>query len=67
MAMAMIRASDIDLVVATADSGNAIAVRWLKRLGFRPADEQTIEGKVLFIWTRKCEGTAERFGVLSRR
>jgi hypothetical protein len=50
MAMAMIRASGVKQVVATADAGSDVAVRWLKRLGFRPADEQRIEGKLLFVW-----------------
>jgi len=58
MAMAMIRASQAKQVVATADAGSDVAVRWLKRLGFKPADDQRIEGKLLFIWSRESEGDA---------
>lgn len=52
MAMTMIRAWGIREVVATADAGSAVAVRWLKRLGFEPTGSQPIDGKVLFIWQR---------------
>jgi len=27
-----------------------VAVRWLKRLGFQPAEHQQIAGKLLFVW-----------------
>jgi hypothetical protein len=53
MAMAMIRASGVAQVIATADAGHAAAVRWLKRLGFQPAERQPIAGRVLFVWTNK--------------
>jgi hypothetical protein len=53
MAMDMIRASEVRQVIATADARSAVAVRWLKRLGFRPADSQRIEGKLLFVWNRE--------------
>jgi hypothetical protein len=56
MAMALIRASGVPLVVATADAGNDVAVRWLKRLGFTEAHHQPIKGKLLFVWTRQREG-----------
>lgn len=52
MAMEMIRKSPITQVVATADAGSEVAVRWLKRLGFRPAQRQPIAGKILFVWNR---------------
>lgn len=53
MAMEMIRRSGVAQVVATADAGSEVAVRWLKRLGFRPAQGQPIAGKVLFVWNRE--------------
>src|SRR6266849_2204555 len=46
MAMEMIRTSGVTQVVATADAGSEAAVRWLKRLGFRPAESQRIAGKL---------------------
>jgi hypothetical protein len=52
MAMAMIRASGVATVIATADPGHAAAVRWLHRLGFTPAERQDIEGRILFVWNR---------------
>jgi hypothetical protein len=52
MAMAMIRASGVAQVIATADAGSAAAVRWLKRLGFAMAERQPIAGRVLFVWNR---------------
>jgi|SRR5215471_5493401 len=52
MAMEMIRKSEARQVIATADAESDVAVRWLKRLGFKPADGQCIEGKVLFVWNR---------------
>jgi len=58
MAMKVIRASQAAQVVATADAGNAVAIRWLKRLGFKPADHQRIEGKLLFIWNRESQADA---------
>jgi hypothetical protein len=53
MAMQMVRESGLREVVATADAGNAAALRWLRRLGFVEADRQNINDKVLFIrrWT----------------
>jgi hypothetical protein len=51
MAMEMIRASGVAQAIATADAGNAAAVRWLKRLGFGPAERQPIAGRILFVWT----------------
>jgi hypothetical protein len=53
MAMAMIRASGVAQVIATADTGSAAAVRWLKRLGFTPAERQDIAGRTLFVWENK--------------
>jgi RimJ/RimL family protein N-acetyltransferase len=50
-AMEMIRTSGIAQVIATADAGNAAAVRWLKRLGFTPSERQPIAGRILFVWT----------------
>ena len=52
MAMEMIRASGVAQVISTADAGNPAAVRWLKRLGFAPAERQPIAGRVLFVWHR---------------
>jgi hypothetical protein len=52
LAMDMIRKSGVSQVVATADAGGDVAVRWLKRLGFRPAEGQRIAGKLLFVWDR---------------
>ena len=49
---AMIRASELDHVIATAEADDASAVRWLSRLGFEPAARQPIERKVLFVWER---------------
>ncbi len=59
MAMEMIRTSGVTQVVATADAGSEAAVRWLKRLGFRPAESQRIAGKLLFVWNRAsaCDGS----------
>jgi hypothetical protein len=53
MAMEMIRRSPITQVIATADARSEAAVRWLKRLGFQPAQRQPIAGKVLFVWNRR--------------
>jgi hypothetical protein len=50
MAMEMIRRCHVAQVVATADASNDVAVRWLKRLGFQPAERQQIAGKLLFVW-----------------
>ncbi|HLK80252.1 MAG TPA: hypothetical protein VKT99_01980 [Xanthobacteraceae bacterium] len=52
-AMEMIRKSPITQVVATADAASEVAVRWLKRLGFQPAQRQPIAGKILFVWNRE--------------
>ena len=52
MAMEMIRMSEARQVVATADADSDVAVRWLKRLGFKPAGGQPIEGKLLLVWNR---------------
>jgi hypothetical protein len=52
MAMEMIRTLGATQVVATADEGSDVAVRWLKRLGFVPAQRQRIAGKLVFIWNR---------------
>src|SRR5258708_755111 len=49
MAMEMIRRSHVAQVVATADARSDVAVRWLKRLGFQPAEHQQIAGKLLFV------------------
>jgi len=55
-AMAMIRASGVARVVATADAGSAAAVRWLKRLGFEEAERQPIAGRILFVWSNRNAG-----------
>ena len=60
MAMEMIRTSEARQVVATADVDSDAAVRWLKRLGFKPAEGQRIEGKLLFVWNREDEAEAGR-------
>ncbi len=52
MAMKMIRDSGVPEVVATAQQKSDVAVRWLKRLGFKPVAGPAIEGKLLFIWQR---------------
>lgn len=62
MVMTMIRAWGIQEVIATADAGSAVAVRWLKRLGFEPTDSQPIDGKVLFMW-RRDDNLSRRQGV----
>ena len=59
MAMEMIRRSEARQVVATADADSDVAVRWLKRLGFKPADGQRIVGKLLFVWNRENAADAE--------
>jgi hypothetical protein len=51
MAMRMIRHSGLSEVVATADSDNDAALRWLRRLGFAEARDQVVEGKVTFLWS----------------
>lgn len=48
----MIKESGVSEVLATADAGSDVAVRWLNRLGFKPADQQAIAGKLLFVWRR---------------
>jgi hypothetical protein len=53
IAMKMIQESGLEQVIATADAGNATAVRWLNRLGFKASIDQGIDGKVLFIWNRE--------------
>jgi hypothetical protein len=58
MAMGLIRTSGAEQVMATADARSDVAVRWLKRLGFKPAHDQRIEGKLLFIWRRETECVA---------
>jgi|SRR5215472_1116305 len=60
MAMEMIRKSEVRQVVATADADSDVAVRWLKRLGFKPADGQPTEQKLLFVWNR--ENTTDAIG-----
>src|SRR6266849_6627454 len=55
MAMEMIRTSGVTQVVATADARSDVAVSWLKRLGFRPAEGHRIAGKLLFVWNREAE------------
>jgi RimJ/RimL family protein N-acetyltransferase len=52
----MIRASGVARVVATADGGNAAAVRWLKRLGFEEAERQPVAGRVVFVWINRSAG-----------
>src|SRR5262249_5739562 len=60
MAMEMIRRSHVAQVVATADAGSDVAVRWLKRLGFQPAERQQIAGKLLFVWNRRAAGIRDQ-------
>jgi hypothetical protein len=48
-------------VVATADAGSDAAVRWLTRLGFKPAEDQRLAGRILFVWNR--DSTAGTAGV----
>jgi hypothetical protein len=60
MAMEMIRASGLRQVIATADADSEVAVRWLKRLGFRPAESQRIAGKLLFVWNRESTARVTR-------
>jgi hypothetical protein len=50
--MALIRASGLREVVATAESANAKALRWLRHFGFVEAHQQPIDGKVIFSWVR---------------
>jgi RimJ/RimL family protein N-acetyltransferase len=52
MAMMMIRESGLHEVMATADSDDAAAQRWLKRLGFMPVDARPRDGKLPFVWKR---------------
>lgn len=54
MAMEMIRTSGVTQVVATADASSDAAVRWLKRLGFKPTEGPRIAGKLLFMWNREA-------------
>jgi hypothetical protein len=63
MAMELISASGVKRVVATGDAGSNTALRWLKRLGFRPTDNQPIDGKVLFAWSGDGVRLAERHWV----
>ncbi len=58
MAMEMIRRSHVAQVVATADARSDVAVRWLKRLGFQPAERQQIAGKLLFVWNQASASDA---------
>ena len=60
MAMEMIRRSHVAQVVATADVHSDVAVRWLKRLGFQPAERQQIAGKLLFVWNAGQQGSVIR-------
>jgi len=60
MAMKMIRESEVQEVIATADAGSDVAVRWLKRLGFKPSDSHRIAGKSLFVWKRDNGSEASR-------
>lgn len=52
MAMKLIQQSGAPEVIATAEQDSEAAVRWLKRLGFKPVARPAIEGKLLFIWQR---------------
>lgn len=63
LAMAMIRESGLDQVIATAEADDETAVRWLHRLGFEPTPHQSIERKVLFLWERgRCRCGRTRIG-----
>jgi len=62
MAMAMVRSSPVTQVVATADASSDVAVRWLKRLGFRPTEDQRIAGKVVFVWNRESGARSQERG-----
>jgi hypothetical protein len=59
MAMKMIGASGVAKVIATADADSAVAVRWLKRLGFGQAERQPIARRILFEWinNERADGT----------
>ncbi len=50
MAMRMMRECGVAQVIATADAASETAIRWLHRLGFKPAASQHIDGKCLFVW-----------------
>jgi len=50
MAMKMIKESGVREVLATCDADNAAAVRWLKRLGFKPGEVQKIPGKTIWFY-----------------
>lgn len=50
MAMRLIRDAGVPEVVATAQADNAVAVRWLERLGFARTDAPAVDGKLVFIW-----------------
>src|SRR5712692_5700344 len=69
MAMEMIRRSHVAQVVATADARSDVAVRWLKRLGFQPAERQQIAGKLLFVWTagRQASGIRDQVSRVRER
>jgi hypothetical protein len=58
LVMEMICRSEVRQVIATADADSEVAVRWLKRLGFKAADGQRIEGRILFVWNREDETVA---------
>jgi hypothetical protein len=62
MAMEMIRRSHVAQVVATADAGSDVAARWLKRLGFQPAERQRIAGKLLFVWNQESGSRRQESG-----
>jgi hypothetical protein len=53
MAMKMIRESAIHEVAASCDEDNPVAVRWLKRLGFKAAERQVLPGKIIWFWKRR--------------
>src|SRR5882672_5314616 len=67
MAMEMIRRSHVAQVVATADARSDVAVRWLKRLGFQPAERQQIAGKLLFVWNRRTAGIGDQVSGVRER
>jgi hypothetical protein len=53
--MALIRESGLREIVATAESANTKALRWLRHFGFVESHQQPVDGKVIFFWVRPCD------------
>jgi RimJ/RimL family protein N-acetyltransferase len=58
MAMRMVAQSGVREVLATADADNAVARRWLERLGFVEANREDFNGQVLFVWRSRASGAS---------